>query len=194
MQGFDLKNFPGFYVFSKTISGVFVLMGLLFLLDYYMPASERDETIRTSKIVGRDLNYDVYSVNTGGRDFRIEIEYQGIELKKDMMLKIQYSRIFHFIKGMHLASLPGLELKTVYNNIFLGNAFFIKILLLSVFALLHRRPKHWMVAITLINVPVIVGFTIVDKNDIQNLVLSAFLLAASVIGFIWYRKLSSQMT
>jgi hypothetical protein len=188
MEGFDLKNYTGFYVFIKTLSGVFVVLGLLFLLDYYLPGFSREEIIVASKLSGVGAESQEYILNTGGIDFRVEIQYKAVELEKDLAITVSYSKVFGFIKDIKITDKSYLEIRTIFNNIFLGKAFFAKILLLSIFTLLNRRPRYWMIVMTLFNIPVIVVFTIVDQSIMQNVVLMGLLIAGSVFALLWYFK------
>lgn len=180
MQSFLLRkdDYPLLYWSFKALAAAISLVGAILLIDYYQPSIVTTDTVIEKEVdvsVSGKVSYTVFTYS-GILEVDQE-EYQAIQ--SGMVVERHYSKWFDIKKGIRF-SLDEDSLWIYTENIYTLNAFFAKLLLASIFTVLFQFPAFWMVAITLIDVIVLLVFS---GLPFMVIFLSGFVLATVIFVF-----------
>lgn len=181
MQHLHLRreDYPVLYWVLKGLSLVLTAIGLLLLVDYYQPSRITADTVIRKEVdvsMGGKVSFTVFTY-AGPVDVTQET-YK--EISSGMTMERHYSKWMDIPKGIRFNA-PDEEVFWVRpENIYALDAFFAKLLLASLFTLVFVAPSFWMVAITLIDIVVLL---VVSGLPFAWVFASGFLLA--VILFVY---------
>lgn len=159
MQSFQLRqeDYPFLYGLFKVLAGILSLIGMFLLIDYYQPADVLSDVVTQKEVevsASGKVAYTIY-MYAG----IVEVEQEAFQqIVPGMEVEHHFSKWFEIEKGIRFTHAEG-DIWIYPENIFTLDAFFAKLLLASLFTLLFRFPSFWMVAITLIDVIVLLVFS-----------------------------------
>lgn len=152
-------QYPHFYVAIKVIAFFQCLLGAALTIDYYNTSLIQEDIVIDKRIEKSPSSGVAYVIVTANSDFTVSrVQYQKIQ--RGVVLQRLQSRWFHLSKGILIGTnQEGQPIHIAPENIYALDAFFAKLLLASLFALVFVTPSYWMVAITGINIVVVLIFT-----------------------------------
>lgn len=180
-----MRPFPAFHYMIKGMALVTVIIGAIWTTDYYWPEKTEVHEITNSGFhaVGKGISKQAsYFVISEGDT--IDIPSRAYELAvPGRELVMHYTGLFGVFKGLEINSRYGQEGRAGPENRYTLNAFFPKLLLTSLFALLFLRPKYWMSALAWVNSVVALIFS---GMPMLTMVLVVMLVAFIAFGIMMY--------
>lgn len=152
------EDHPTLYKALKWVAAILTMLSGLLLLDFYLPSVVETDIISSIQSGAMVDGYGPHElvVTTSGGEFAVPKEYGRFIAVGDEVDR-QSSALFGITKSRRIA--PDYLLNP--DNVYTSNAFFLKIVLTSLFVWVFARPKYWMVAL--------VGFNIVTLLVISGL-------------------------
>ncbi len=149
---FRLKDYRGAYLLIKSMAWITFLTGLLATLDYYMPANTENYKItalefNTEKGLDSDMGLIVH---TKSKTFSFPLDVYPY-LRPGMTLLLKKSHIFGVPRSYEFYDASQWRYTMKAEGLYNFNGLFPKLLLLSIFSILYRNPRYWMVGLVFIN-------------------------------------------
>ncbi len=187
-KSFRLKNYPGAYRIIKGMAWITFLTGLLATLDFYMPGNTESYEITSLEFkTETGLNSDMgLIVHTKSKAFNFPLDLYP-QLRPGLTLLLKKSRIFGIPRSYAFYDASQLRYSMKASGLFDYNGLFPKLLLLSIFSILYRNPRYWMVALVFINFVIALIISGIPRQAILWL-----LVAASIGTFIFNQIMISR--
>lgn len=184
----DMRPFPAFHYMIKGMALVTFIVGAIWTTDYYWPEKTVVHEISGSGFypVGKGISKQAsyYVISEGDT---IDIPRRAFEMAMPgRQLVVHYTGLFGVFKGLEIHSQNRQEGRAGPENRYTLNAFFPKLLVTSLFALLFVRPKYWMSALAWINSVVALIFSGMPMLLMILLVMLVAFIAFGIMMWLEY--------
>ncbi len=185
---FRLKDYRSAYLLIKSMAWITFLTGLLATLDFYMPGNaESYEIISLEFNTESGLDSDMgLIVHTRSKTFNFPLDLYP-HLRPGMTLVLKKSRIFAVPRSYQFYDASQLRYSMEATGLYDFNGLFPKLLLLSIFGILYRNPRYWMVGLVFINFVIALIISGIPRQAILWM-----LVAGSVGTFIFNQIMISR--
>ncbi len=152
------EDHPTLYKALKWVAAILTILSGLLLLDFYLPAVSNTDVILSIQQGGTVPGHGAHELilTTSGGKLVVPKEYGRYISVGDEVTRYS-SVLFDITKRSCVAAYYWINPDNVYTS----NAFFLKVVLISLYVWVFERPKYWMVAL--------LGFNIVTLLVISGL-------------------------
>jgi len=181
---FRLKDYRSAYLLIKGMAWITFLTGLLATLDFYMPGNTESYEITSLEFnteAGLDSDMGLI-VHTKSKTFNFPLDLYP-HLRPEMILVLKKSRIFGVPRSYEFYDGSQLRHSMEATGLYDFNGLFPKLLLLSIFSILYRNPRYWMVGLVFINIVIALIISSIPRQTIL------WLLVAGSIGTFVFNQI-----
>lgn len=183
-KSFRLKDYRSAYLLIKGMAWITFLIGLLATIDFYMPANTEQYKITALEInTAKSLDSDwALLVHTPSKTFHFRLDLYP-QLRPGMILILKKSRFFGIPRAYEFYDASHLRYFMKAQGLYNFNGLFPKLLLLSIFTILYRNPRYWMVGLVFINIVIALLISGIPRQTIL------WLLVAGSIGIFIFNQI-----
>jgi len=172
-KSFRLQDYRSAYLLIKGMAWITFLTGLIATIDFYMPANTERYKItalefNTSKSFDSDLGL---LVHTQSKTFHFPMDLYP-QLQPGMILILKKSRFFRIPRSYEFYDASHLRYFMKAQGLYNFNGLFPKLLLLSIFTILYRNPRYWMVGLVFINFVIALLISGIPRQTVLWLLVS----------------------